>query len=563
MAWWRAAISGTDRFLSDLAGRRRPAMLVLALVTLLMLLPGFFTMPPIDQDEVLYAQASRQMAASGDFVDIRFGTGPRYKKPAGIYWLQATADLLTGDPAAAPIWVNRIPSLLAGIGSVLATYWIGTMLAGASVGFVGALLLATSVLLGFEARVATTDSVLLFTILTSMAALVRAFVVERREETASRGWGAMLAFWLGLSAGVLVKGPIAPMVVGATAAGASLLERSWRWLRGVRPAIGILVFALVTAPWFIAIWFVSHGTFYGVSVGGDFLAKVGQGQEAHGRPFGTYAATFFVYFWPAAPLVLFGVPYAIRHRHERWVTFGLAWVVPAWLVFEIAVTKLPNYVLPLLPAIALLSAAGLLDFLARRAPGWRVWVIGVLLLSGFAFPLGIGYVAGMFGQALPWWAWLAAILAALALATALAALRMRAAFGAVAALGIGAFLLNFSFYPVAARLDAMWPGPRLAQVVRTYDGCKAPAIAASGYIQPSLVFWLGPAVTRGGPSEVVRTLTRNTCAVGLVEARHLARVEKDLGAAGVETRDLATVRGLDLGSGRTIAVHVLARVNAN
>ena len=56
-----------------------------------MFLPGFFNIPPIDRDEARFAQATKQMVETGDFVDIRFQDDVRYKKPVGIYWLQAAA----------------------------------------------------------------------------------------------------------------------------------------------------------------------------------------------------------------------------------------------------------------------------------------------------------------------------------------------------------------------------------------------------------------------------------------------------------------------------------------
>ena len=66
------------------------------LVMLVLAVPGFFTLPPVDRDEVLFSQASRQMLATGDFVDIHFGDATRYKKPVGIYWAQSAVAAMTG-----------------------------------------------------------------------------------------------------------------------------------------------------------------------------------------------------------------------------------------------------------------------------------------------------------------------------------------------------------------------------------------------------------------------------------------------------------------------------------
>ena len=102
------------------------AVAFLLLCGLLLFLPGFFRIPPIDRDEARFAQATKQMVETGDLVDIRFQSDVRYKKPVGIYWMQAaavqTATALGLPGAQLRIWVYRLPSLLGAIGAVLLTY---------------------------------------------------------------------------------------------------------------------------------------------------------------------------------------------------------------------------------------------------------------------------------------------------------------------------------------------------------------------------------------------------------------------------------------------------------
>ena len=100
----------------------------LTLCGLLLFLPGFFNISPIDRDEARFAQATKQMVETGDFVDIRFQDDVRYKKPVGIYWLQSaaveTASALGLPRAELRIWIYRIPSLIGAIGSVVVA-WLG------------------------------------------------------------------------------------------------------------------------------------------------------------------------------------------------------------------------------------------------------------------------------------------------------------------------------------------------------------------------------------------------------------------------------------------------------
>ena len=108
------------------SGSHVRATAFLTLCGLLLLLPGFFNIPPIDRDEARFAQATKQMVESGDFVDIRFQDEVRYKKPVGVYWLQAaaveTASALGLPRAQLRICLYRVPSLIGAIGAVLLTY---------------------------------------------------------------------------------------------------------------------------------------------------------------------------------------------------------------------------------------------------------------------------------------------------------------------------------------------------------------------------------------------------------------------------------------------------------
>src|ERR1700684_3151224 len=111
------------------ASTNRRAVAVLVLISLLAFLPGFFQIPPVDRDEAYFAQATKQMIETGDYIDIRYQDDVRYRKPVGIYWLQAavvnTASALGVPNAREKIWLYRVPSLLGAIGAVLATFWCG------------------------------------------------------------------------------------------------------------------------------------------------------------------------------------------------------------------------------------------------------------------------------------------------------------------------------------------------------------------------------------------------------------------------------------------------------
>ena len=115
---------GLVRVLEFVSASHARAISFLIVCGLLFFLPGFFNIPPIDRDEARFAQATKQMVETGDYVDIRFQDEVRYKKPVGIYWAQAavvqTASKLGIQRAQVRIWLYRVPSLIGAIGAVLA-----------------------------------------------------------------------------------------------------------------------------------------------------------------------------------------------------------------------------------------------------------------------------------------------------------------------------------------------------------------------------------------------------------------------------------------------------------
>src|SRR5208283_606799 len=165
------------------ATSHRRALGVLLVVSLVLFLPGFFQIPPVDRDEAYFAQATKQMIETGDYVDIRYQDDVRYRKPVGIYWLQAavvnTATALGVRNAPTTIWLYRVPSLIGAIGAVLATYWCALAFVSRRGALLAALMMAGSAVLGVEARLAKTDAVLLFTVVIAMGVLARAYLLPR------------------------------------------------------------------------------------------------------------------------------------------------------------------------------------------------------------------------------------------------------------------------------------------------------------------------------------------------------------------------------------------------
>ena len=570
--------AGPDRSLGAVpeALLRRPR-LALGLLCLLLWLPGFFTLPATDRDESRFAQASRQMVESGDPVRIRFGEEERNKKPAGIHWLQSASVLAveaTGLGTRDAIWPYRLPSLAGALLAVLATFHWGRALAGRRAAFLGAAMLASSMVLVVEAHIAKTDAALLACVTAAMGLFGTAYL---RPEGFTRAQAA--GFWAVLGVGVLLKGPIAPMVPLLTGITLAVVDSRttgrWRlhappWLRALRPAWGVPLMLAMAAPWFVAIGIATEGRFFEQAVGGDMLSKIGSGEEKHWGPPGYYLVTFAIAAFPSAWIVLMALPAAWRDRLQPTTRFLLAWVVPSWLLFEAVQTKLPHYTMPLFPALMLLGGAWAMDPLRRMPRPWWRW-IALVAMVGVAAGLAVAApAAGWFTmRRLPPAALLVPVLAALLAWAVLRASgwgRRRGDWGRAGLLGA---LLAVPLYAavlegVVPRLAPIWIAPRLEAVLAE----RAPGLAArdfgiTGHSEPSVLFALGAEVRllRTG-ADAARFLAE--AAPGRVVAvgnRAEADFRREAAGLSPPPQEIGVVTGLNYSRGRWVTL-ILYRQSA-
>ena len=149
--------------------------LFLSLICVILYLPGISLIPSLDRDESRFAQSSKQMVESNKWVDIRFQKEPRYKKPVGIYWLQAISVKLFSPHNNQAIWAYRLPSVLAAWASVLLTFALARTFFGRMTSFHSSLLFAGSFIIIVEAHQAKTDAVLLSLVLLAQLILSRLY----------------------------------------------------------------------------------------------------------------------------------------------------------------------------------------------------------------------------------------------------------------------------------------------------------------------------------------------------------------------------------------------------
>jgi 4-amino-4-deoxy-L-arabinose transferase-like glycosyltransferase len=563
---------------------RRPLPL-LALLGLLLWLPGILSLPPLDRDESRFAQSSRQMVETGNWVDIRLGHVPRYKKPVGIYWLQAAATSIAGGGHDDHIWTYRLPSLAGAIAAAWLTVWCAlAAMEGAEAAFLAGLLMLGSVLLTAEATIATTDAVLLACLLGMQGVLLRLYRAARDPEAPPVSRRLLLSGWVACAAGILVKFPVVPGIAVTTILGLLAWdtwlrrkagpsqpegEPAWAWLQSLKLVKGFFLTLLLISPWLIAITIQSQGAFLEQSLGNDFASKIAGGQESHGAWPGYYLLLSAATFWPAILFVLPGIMQGVARRAEPGIRFLLAWAASWWLVVEIVPTKLPHYVLGAYPPLAVLAAMFVLDPRPIRFLAAARWIaIAQFCIGALLFTAAIIVLPLYLGADAPWdiktaWPPLAAagVGAVLAItALVLAILRKYPAAALVSVIALFVFAPALTAI-VAPRLDQLWVTERLKPMVALASEPGDPAPALAGYEEPSLLFTFGADVVLSDGAGAADAVAHHG-GLALVEDAELGPFLARLAELQADAAPKGEVTGVNYSRGRKVHVTIyrVARV---
>jgi 4-amino-4-deoxy-L-arabinose transferase-like glycosyltransferase len=350
-----------------------PASRGLALGVALVLAIGWFATlgvrPLVRADESRYAEISREMVASGDWVTPRLNGFKYFEKPPLQYWMTALAFEAFGLSE----WAARLWTALTGFLAILATWYFGNRVRGPPVGLLAAAVLASAQLFAALGHFNTLD----MGVAAFLAVAVFAFVLAQLDTasaTARRGW--MLVAWAAAALATLSKGLIGPALPAAALILYVLIERDWRLLTRLHVATGAFLFLAITAPWFVAVTRANpeFAHFFFIHEHLErFLTKV------HGR---------YQPLWYFIPILLGGlIPWtvtlfpalartwrsdgAVRFKPLR---FLVVWSATVFVFFSVSSSKLPSYILPIFPALAIVIGAAL-PTLNKR------WTVGQALAA--------------------------------------------------------------------------------------------------------------------------------------------------------------------------------------
>ena len=343
--------------------RSQHALILLALLLLsgLLFFVGLGDMGLTDQDEGRNAEAGREMFESGDRLTPTFNGELRVAKPVFIYWLMDQSYRLFGVNAFAA----RFPSALFGVGLILIHYLFLAHQRDRTVALFGGLMLLLNLEILGLGRMALTDSVLIF----FTTASLYGFWLGLHGEGSVRRWIWM--FYIGMALATLTKGPVGFAVPLIAAVLYLTWTRRWPeyWRKGF-PLAGMLLFILLAAPWYAAM-FIVHGDAYASGAKVHTIGRFLNPMEGHYGTIFFYFPVLLLGFFPWSALL----PIPLYRTLKDWYLirrarthpgpagsseldlFAALWVVGVFIFFTASSTRLPHYIGPLFPAAAILTAS--------------------------------------------------------------------------------------------------------------------------------------------------------------------------------------------------------------
>ncbi|CUA99642.1 glycosyltransferase family 39 protein [Thiomonas bhubaneswarensis] len=376
----------------------------------------------VPTDEGRYAEIPREMVVSGDWVTPRLDGFKYFEKPPLQYWATAVTYELFGFGE----WQARLWTGLTGLLSIVFVGWAGGRLFNRRTGIFAAAVLASMFYWNAMSHINTLDMGTAAT----MSASLLAFLLAQRPDASraqTRGW--MWACWAFMALAVLSKGLIGILLPGAALVLYTLIYRDWRLWTRLYIVSGLVVFLAIAAPWFVWVQVRNPEFFDYFFIYQQFTRFLTNELKRPGP------------WWYFIPILILGVlpwlgslvPALIggaRQPALRGAAFGSAqgrtlhaqgmlviWAVLIFVFFSISKSKLPSYILPIFPALALLIG----DHLDRAPRGALRWQFALLAVLGLAAMIGFtqlhrfgnAYTSGALYQQFGWWLEGTAVLALL------------------------------------------------------------------------------------------------------------------------------------------------------
>lgn len=334
----------------------------------------------IRPDEGRYAEIPREMVVSGDWTTPRLNDLKYFEKPPLQYWATAVAYEVFGEHQ----WTSRFWTAFTGFAGILLAWFAGTRLFGRDAGIYAAVLLGSSMLYAMMGHINTLDMGVTFFISLGIFALLLGQVEEQPSKR--RNW--MLLAWAGLALAVLSKGLMGLVLPGAALFLYSLFNRDIAIWKRMHWVSGLLLFFLIATPWFVLV-IKANPEFFDRFFIYEHYTRFTTKQLGRYQPWYYFVPILLLGMLPWTGLMFDAALRTWRGSVQKVKAFNperflLVWVVFVYIFFSISDSKLPSYLLPMFPSLALLMGKQLTEMRSRRL----IWltapslvVVGILLCT--------------------------------------------------------------------------------------------------------------------------------------------------------------------------------------
>ncbi len=329
----------------------------------------------LEPDEGRYAEVPREMVASGNWITPRVDGVKFFDKPPLQYW----ATALTYETIGSSNFSARLWPLLLGLAGMLVVGWAGLRVAGRRTGLSAALVLGSSFLWAMGSHINTLD----LGVSAILAMVLATFIVAQLPTTApSRRRNLMWLTWALIAAAVLSKGLIGIVFPAGALFFYLLVKHDWARLRQVELLWGGLLALLILLPWFIAVS-VANPEFFHYFFIREHFTRFLTNQDARVHPFWFFVPVVIVGMFPWLSFLPAALrrPWRVRPTQDRQFDprlFLWIWTWMIFLFFSISHSKLPFYILPIFPALALLMGMEI-ERMQARAVAIRLGISVILL----------------------------------------------------------------------------------------------------------------------------------------------------------------------------------------
>ena len=503
-----------------LVERWRECLLITAAVALAFFKLGGFIL--FDVDEAVFSEATREMVTVGDYITPLYNSLPRYDKPILFYWFMSLAFHLFGVSEFAA----RFTSAALGVLLIVITFLFVRRVKGEKAAFWAGLCLLLNIEFFLYTHSAVTDMILTFFITSALFSLYLGLSESGKGDPALSGGGRWFAlFWVASAFAVLTKGIIG-LLFPSTIAGLYLIATgNLTRLRELLRARYLLLFFVVAAPWFILQFSINGWEFYDAFIVKHHFKRYTGVISGHSGPVYFYLGILLAGFFPW----IFFLPGAlIKGLKERGLhRFCALWFLFVLLFFSVSKTKLPNYILPLFPAMGVMVGIGLSEFAGRRGraafyllAALSVFIASALfLLPSMEIDMEVAYSPAFFYI-------LATIFLIISCLAYLSGTGKRVALGGIALLTalLLIFLRTYAIPPLNLHLQrSIYDYARYSADVLTRDD----TLATYDINQPSILFYARRGIMKveGGDNAAIRDFPGDRGLVVITKRERVAELQ--------------------------------------